>query len=397
MILRRVFRARPIPPARGASAWRGAALLPALWLMALLGPAAWAEDPARVLRVGVVRGAQPCSYRQDGAWKGLAVDLWSRVATEETIPYTLRDWPNLRLLLEATRRNDVDVAVGCINLSPERLATTSFSLPFQEDGLAVLALQSRLDLGKAFLRSLLGPSLLLLLGGFLLLIGLLSLLTWRVEAHGRSVETAKLGALRSFARIFQILATGPGSNTIVETTRGHLLVLLAYLVRIVAASLLVGFLTVHVVEETRERSSQTFQDLEDLRGRRVAVRPGSISATLLEEMNQRQGVPRIQVVALAQVSEAIALVQSGKAEAVLADELQLSYAVAHHSGEGPTPILVLQGLRPESQGFAFAPQLPPATAQRINLAISRLKRSGEVIQLRDAALSPSSRRDSDRR
>lgn len=291
----------------------------------------------------------------------------------------------------------MDVAVGCINLSPERLATTSFSLPFQEDGLAVLALQSRLDLGKAFLRSLLGPSLLLLLGGFLLLIGLLSLLTWRVEAHGRSVETAKLGALRSFARIFQILATGPGSNTIVETTRGHLLVLLAYLVRIVAASLLVGFLTVHVVEETRERSSQTFQDLEDLRGRRVAVRPGSISATLLEEMNQRQGVPRIQVVALAQVSEAIALVQSGKAEAVLADELQLSYAVAHHSGEGPTPILVLQGLRPESQGFAFAPQLPPATAQRINLAISRLKRSGEVIQLRDAALSPSSRRDSDRR
>jgi hypothetical protein len=162
----------------------------------------------------------------------------------------------------------VDVAVGCINLSPERLESTTFSLPFQEDGLAVLALRNRLDLGKAFLRSLIGPALLQLLGGFLILIGLISLLTWRVEGHGRSDTTRTLGATRSFARIFQILATGPGSNTIVETTRGHLLVLLAYLVRIVAASLLVGFLTVHVVEETRERSAGSLQGLEDLRGRR---------------------------------------------------------------------------------------------------------------------------------
>ena len=162
----------------------------------------------------------------------------SRVATEEKLPFILEEKPNLQVLLEETRRNQVDVAVGCINVSPERLATTSFSLPFQEDGLAVLAASSRLDLGKAFLRSLLGPSLLLLLGGFLLLIGLLSLLTWRVEGHGTSPETRKLGSVRSFARIFQILATGPGSNTIVETTRGHLIVLLAYLLRIVSASLL---------------------------------------------------------------------------------------------------------------------------------------------------------------
>lgn len=366
-------------------------ILSALLLMGTWSSGVWAQSQARVLRVGVVDGGQPCNFRQDGVWKGLAVDLWSRVATEEKIPFVLQELPNLEALLQATRRNRVDVAVGCINVSPERLATTSFSLPFQEDGLAVLAPSSRLDLGKAFLRSLLGPSLLLLLGGFLLMMALLSLLTWKVEGHGTSAETQQLGSLRSFARIFQILATGPGSNTIVQTTRGHFIVLMAYLVRIVSASLLVGFLTIHVVEETRERTSSTLRSLEDLRGRRVAVRPGSISASLLEEMNQRRGTAAVQMVRMPRVNQAITLLENGSAEAVLADDLQLSYVLAQATPSRFLPTLALRGLRPESQGFALSPQLEANTAMAIDLAISRLKRSGEVTRLREEALRPPSK------
>jgi hypothetical protein len=364
----------------------------ALLLIGLTSPAAWPQSEGRVLRVGVVDGAHPCTFREDGVWKGLAVDLWNRVATEEKLPFILEDSPNLRALLQATRDNKVDVAVGCINLSPERIAGTAFSLPFQEDGLAVLALQSPLDLGKAFLRSLLGPPLLLLLGGFLLSIGLLSLLTWRVEGHSSSSDTMRMGSLRSFARVFQILATGPGSNTLVETTRGHGLVLLAYLVRIVSASLLVGYLTVHVVEETRRRSAESLKSLEDLRGRRVAVRPGSISASLLEELNRSSGSLPIQVVDMPRVDQAITLVEQSRADAVLADELQLTYGIARHPRSRTTPTLVLRGLRPESQGFAYSPLLPESTALRIDLAISRLKRSGEVAQLRQEALRPPAKR-----
>lgn len=383
----------PLPRRRPSPRWRvglaGWLVLGAVVVGA--SPSAWGQASPAVLRVGVVDGAQPCSYRKEGVWGGLAVDLWTKVATEEKLPFILQEWPNLRALLAATQRKAVDVAIGCINLSPERLSTLTFSLPFQEDGLAVLALQNRLDLGKAFLRSLLGPALLQLLGGFLLLIGLLSALTWRVEGHARSSSTQTLGPVRSFARIFQILATGPGSNTIVDTTRGHLLVLLAYLVRIVAASLLVGFLTVHVVEETRERSAGSLQSLADLRGRRVAVRPGSISAALVEELNRTSLGKPIQAVPLPRVSEAIALLQNGRADAVLADDLQLSYVLSRHRDGRVLPALVLRGLRPESQGFAFSPQLDPSTALRIDLAISRLKRSGEVSLLREDALRPATK------
>ncbi|MFM7362677.1 MAG: ligand gated channel (GIC family) protein, partial [Cyanobium sp.] len=33
-----------------------------------------------VLRVGVVDGSQPCAWRENGVWQGLAVDLWNRIA-----------------------------------------------------------------------------------------------------------------------------------------------------------------------------------------------------------------------------------------------------------------------------------------------------------------------------
>lgn len=378
---------------RVASGWRQAVggITLVVTVLGLAPFAARGQASSPVLRVGVVDGAQPCSFRKEGVWKGMAVEIWTKVATQERLPFILEEWPDLSGLLEATRRQEVDVAVGCINLSPERLKSLSFSLPFQEDGLAVLGLQNRFDLGMAFLRSLLGPALLQLLGGFLLLIGLLGLITWKVEGHGRSAATQSLGVVRSFARIFQILATGPGSNTLVDTTRGHLLVLLAYLVRIVSASLLVGFLTVHVVEETRERSAGTLRGLEDLRGLRVAVRPGSISAALVQEMNRSGNGPPIQAVPLPRVSEAIALLETGQADAVLADELQLSYVLAQHIGGTAHPALVLRGLRPESQGFAFSPRLAPDKTLPIDLAISRLKRSGEVSLLREEALRPPAR------
>jgi ABC-type amino acid transport substrate-binding protein len=202
--------------------------------------------------------------------------------------------------------------------------------------------------------------------------------------------------MRSFARIFQILATGPGSNTIVSTTRGHLLVLLAYLVRIVAASLLVGFLTVHVVEETRERSEGSLAGLQDLEGKRVAARPGSISAALVEEHNRSSKGPPIQAVSLPRINAAIPLLIQDKADAVLADELQLSYVIAHHGGGTVHPSLVLRAVRPESQGFAYSPNLDPATALHIDLAISQLKRSGEVGLLREAATRPPTLRERER-
>jgi polar amino acid transport system substrate-binding protein len=341
-----------------------------------------------VLRVGVADGSPPCSYREAGVWRGVAVELWNRIATREQLPYVLLGRPSVQGMLEATRRDDLDVAVGCINVSPERLPRYRFTLPFQEDGLAVMVVNSRLDLGRAFLGSLLAPTLLQLLGGYLLAILLLAVLTWQVENYPHLPQTLSIGRRRSFSKVFQVLATGPGGNTIVNSSRGDLIVIVAYLVRIVAASLLVGYLTVNVAREIQGRASGRITSLADLRGLRVGVRSGTVSETLLEELNAVATEPRVAIVSMASIGKGIDLLISRRADAVLGDNLQLSYLLGRTEAKGFLPILALQGIRPESQAFALSPALPAATAERIDLAISALKRSGVVTELRQAATEP---------
>ena len=110
----------------------------------LMAPAAAMATP--VLRVGLADGSQPCSYRQQGSWGGMAVELWQRIADQEQLPYVLVPQQNTAQLLSATRQGVVDVAIGCITVSPERLHNNRFTLPVQETGLGVMTRRSRLDL-----------------------------------------------------------------------------------------------------------------------------------------------------------------------------------------------------------------------------------------------------------
>lgn len=362
----------------------GLALAPALALvLAIALPGAAAA--ASVLRVGLVDGSPPCSYREAGVWRGLGVDLWNRVATLEEIPYVVSQWPSVRQMLEASREGKVDVAVGCINVSPDRLKRYRFSLPFQEDGLAVMVVKSRLDLGRSFLAALLTPTLLQLLGGYLLAIAALTWLTLRLEVRHHPATAGRRNSLRHCSKVFQVLATGPGSNTIVTTTRGNGIVILAYLVRIVSASLLVGYLTVNVAGEIQDTASGAIRSPADLRGLRVGVRSGTVSESLLKELNASSPGPKATIVPLKSISEGGELLAERRIDALLGDNLQLSYLLLQEEAKGFLPSLALEGIRPESQAFAYAPTLPVATADRIDQAISALKRSGVVSELRQQA------------
>ena len=92
-----------------------------------------------MLRVGVLDGSPPCSQQQaSGQWQGRALDLWELIARREELPYVLRGYQNQGSLLNATESDQVDIGVGCLTVSPERVGRYRFSLPFQEEELALL-------------------------------------------------------------------------------------------------------------------------------------------------------------------------------------------------------------------------------------------------------------------
>ena len=340
---------------------------------------------AEILRVGMLDGSPPCSeLRGPGRWQGTAVDLWQFVATREGLAYTLEAFPSAASLLEASRRGEVDLGVGCLTITPERVGTYRFSLPFQESGVALLMGTNRLASLRAVLDGLLDARLLGLLAGYLLAIAALSAVVWRTEGGyppGSTMPVEPAGPWpsrdwwRRYALVFQVLATGPGTNTIVATTRGQGLVVLSYLLRIVFGSLIVSTITLDVLRMA-PMSDGLPDSLDDLAGRRVAARPGSVSEKLLTTPPLKG---RVTVVPLPKLSDAPPLLLNQQVDAVLADEQQLRYVREQAPGRQRSRLqLVLDGQRPESQAFVYSPQLPKATAEGIDRAISEAKRNGQV-------------------
>ena len=340
-----------------------------------------------VLRVGVVGGSQPCSYREGGSWSGMAVELWQRIADQEAIPYVLVPGETSASLLEATRRGELDVAIGCITVSPERIHNNRFSLPFQESGLGVMTKRNQLELGGSLLRALLAPDLIRLLLAYVVMIGALSVGVWWVERDGSKPSTWTVGQKRAFALIFQVLATGPGTNTVVVSAKGHSLVFLAYLVRIITASLLVSYVTLNVVRSNQELGSSSLRNLEDLAGQRVAVRRGTVSDELLQLLNSSGLQPPIQLRELDQVKSAYTLLAKGAVDAVMADDIQLDYLLQQMPHQ--QYVLALRNLNPQSQAFALSPRLSEKQVRGINVALGRLKRDGVVSRLRQQAMNKS--------
>jgi polar amino acid transport system substrate-binding protein len=336
--------------------------------------AAFARAP---LRVGVLDGSPLCSLQiTPGHWEGVAVELWRVVASREQLAYVLQPYPSARELLEASRNGEVDVAVGCLTVSPERVGRYRFTLPFQEEGLALLMPVDRLALGRSLARALVSPSLLRVLAVYLLAIALLSWLVWRDE-HQSEAGMERSAQLRSYMLVFQVLATGPGTNVIVSRTRGHGLVLLSWLLRIVGASLIVSTVTLDVLQQP-PAAGDLPGSLADLAGRRVAARTGSVSDTTLR---QPPLAGRVTVVPMARVTEATGLLLSRTADAVLADEQQLRWVRdTAPPWQRRRLQLVLEGTHPESQALALSPRLDDALEERINRAISQVKRDGALPQ-----------------
>jgi len=85
------------------------------------------------------------------------------------------------------------------------------------------------------------------------------------------------------------------------------------------------------------------------------------------------------VVPLPKLSDAPALLLNRQVDAVLADEQQLRYVREQVPLQQRSRLqLVLAGQRPESQAFVYSPQLPEATTERIDRAISEAKRNGQM-------------------
>lgn len=331
------------------------------------------------LRVGLSAKSTPCTFFPEGHFQGSFYEAWQEIAATANLPFEIVPVPTFRQLLDAGQSGQVDVAVGCINMTPERLAKYRFSVPLESDGISVLVRREQSKTWLTILRTLGSPGILGLLAGILSFVLLMTLLLWRIEGYGKQESTQTSGRPRTFAKVFQILLTGPGTNTIASTVRGNSLISLVYFVRIVAASVLVSLISVNVIKRSTEEAESRVSALQHLSGKTVSVGPGSVSEHWIEGFNQQLGsgddAKRIKLHAMDSLIKSCDLLIAGQVDAVIADNAQVQYYRTKINPRAPLQVAI-RNIHRQSQGLILSPQLPDATALRINQAIARIKETG---------------------
>lgn len=355
-------------------------ILRSLLLLLLLGNARSAQA-ASPLRVGFSAKSMPCAFNPDGQWRGSFYETWNEIAVSAGLPFEVVNVPTFKQLLQAGADGKVDVAVGCINLTPSRLGTYRFSVPIQEDGLSVMVRKEPFHIWTPVVKTLWSLDLLELLGGILAFIFVITAVIWKLEDYPSQESTKKTGALRTFAKLFQILLTGPGTNVIAATARSNSLIGLTYFIRMIAASVLLSFVSVNIIKKSGQDEASRVHTIADLAGKTVSVGTGSVSELWITSWNAASSPSslsgQIQMKQIDSLDQAASALASGQVDAVIADNIQIQYYLTKVNPKAPFQVAI-RNVHRQSQGLVFSPSLPKETALQIDQAIARLKENGTV-------------------
>ncbi len=356
------------------------------WLLCLLsGGASPTASAATPLRVGFSAKSMPCAFNPDGQWRGSFYETWNEIAVSAGLPFEVVTAPTFKQLLQDGLAGKVDVAVGCINMTPSRLGTYRFSVPIQEDGLAVMVRKEPFHIWTPVVKTLWSLDLLELLGGILAFIFVIAAVIWKLEDYPSQESTKKTGQVRTFAKLFQILLTGPGTNVIATTARSNSLIGLTYFIRMIAASVLLSFVSVNIIKKSGQDVASTVHSLSDLAGKTVSVGTGSVSELWITSWNASSSPSspsgQIQIKQIDSLEQAASALSSGQVDAVIADNIQILYYLTKVNPKAPFQVAI-RNVHRQSQGLIFSPSLAPETALLINQAIARLKENGTVDNIR---------------
>jgi polar amino acid transport system substrate-binding protein len=280
-----------------------------------------------------------------------------------------------------TRSGEVDVGVGCINITPERYGEYKFTIPIQEDGQGVLVTRKQNFVIPIIRSAVFNPAWVRLLVATFISISALTICVWFIEGHHASVEKRPRVIAHRLVKIFTILITGEGDSDIVDSTPGRGVILLAWIVRGVVGAAIVTVLTVNVLNDIKGSMTIPVKSLKDLELLKVGYRPGTASDDLLKDLDIKQKVE------IKSITQSIDLFIHGKIDALVADQLQLEYAKSKLDQRDITSLILLSNTNPESQAFAISPKLDTNIANKINLGIIHFKRTGQILKIRNSILA----------
>jgi len=271
------------------------------------------------LRVAVYDVAPYGNVTPDGAFRGVSVELWRRVAEELGSQYRLTPVAQIDAILAGLEQGRFDAAIGAITITPERASRVDFSYPAHRSGVAVALRKEAGPVSALVAYGLVAVELSSLIAGMLALLLAIGVVMWFIERPGRSAATTESSVVTLRDGIYWAVVTmttvGYGDKT-PKTPVGRFVAIVWMLGSVALVSLLSASLVSRLTAEQVE-SSVPFTE-SDLVGKRLAAVASSSGAEYLDAL-------RLAYAKHDTLQEALASVADGEADAVVNSAGALRY------------------------------------------------------------------------
>lgn len=276
--------------------------------------------PQRELVVGT-RDVPPFAMKsKDGAWSGIAIDLWTATADELGYTYTYRDL-SLEEMLSGLADGSVDVVVAALTTTAEREAAFDFSQPFFSSGLGIAIVPDSGNLLTGILMRVFSMEFLQALAALMAVLLLVGAFIWFLERK-RNPEhfggpTAK-GLASGFWWAGVTMTTVGYGDKAPATAAGRLVGMVWMFASVISIS---AFTAAIASSLALEQLSTRIHGPEDLPGNRVGTVEDSTSAAYLKRN-------RVRSVGYDSAEEALEDLRDGATHAVVYDAALLNYLIS---------------------------------------------------------------------
>ena len=333
---------------------------------------------AKELRIGV-SGTTPFVMEQDGVLSGISVETWKDVAKRINQPYKFIVQPNTNANVKAVADGIVDLAIGPISITPDRLANPKidFTQPYFHGSEGLLIPKKPPGLITR-LRPFIGWAAISSVGILMTLLFIFGNLIWLAERRNNAAQFPRqyLHGVGNgmWLGLVTLTTVGYGDRAPLSKS-GRAIAGVWMVMSLVAVSSITAGLASAFTLSLAELAPSAIQNKGDLRGKKIAVVQGTTS--------QRWGKQyQIDAFLAKDLKDAIELLEQGKVEGIIFDEAPLRYFLKN-SKESK---LKLANFSLAAQTYGFVIPMGSPLRNQLNIELLDMERNGDTERIKTRLL-----------